>query len=180
MRKAIKSGIPMEAYPLDSTAPKMQQLLKEGKIRKVNHQQYAVYSQEAINGEGEIAQAHDYVKIDNSGYPYPNKKEWFESRHTRVGENLYLQNPIEVLVWQAWDPVSEEIDYLIQSGKLILNKEDESHYYNSFLFGANLSAPITAYLVIFSVERAEDGNIRNIDFNFVAADYFEKYYHEIM
>lgn len=180
MRKAIKTGIPTEAYRLDSTAPRMLQLIEEGKIKRLSHQQYAVYSQEAINGAGEIVEAHDYVKIDNLGYPYPNKKEWFESRHTRVGENLYLQIPTEVLVWQTSDPVSEEIDYLIQSGKLKLNKEDESHYYNSFLFGANLSAPKTAYLVIFSVERGDDGKIKNIDYNFVAADYFEKNYREII
>lgn len=63
-------------------------LIEEGAIQRPPDGSYALFSQEAVNGQGQIAQAGDYFKvdtIDGRHFPYPNSREYFLSNHTHLG-----------------------------------------------------------------------------------------------
>lgn len=52
-------------------------------------------------------------------------------------------------------------------------------YFQAALFGAALAAARDVIVIFYSVERGSDGIIRNICFNFIARDEFEKTYQYI-
>lgn len=126
--------------------------------------------------QGEMAYAGDYFKVDSSGFPYPNKKDWFEAHHKHIDGDEYMQIPNPVDIWEADLPVCDEIQYLLSSGRLRINEADSANYFNAFLWGADLSAARDAVVVFYSVDRNADGKITDVDFNFVARDEFEKTY----
>ncbi|MCD8022749.1 MAG: hypothetical protein LUF30_07205, partial [Lachnospiraceae bacterium] len=99
-----------------------------------------------------------------------------EANHCRVGENLYEQKNAPLSIWERGDVMSEEMQYLLRSHKLELREEDPLHYFNAVLWGAKLSAPADAVLVLYEVERDADGSITDIRFNFVAREEFEDNY----
>ena len=87
MRYAIKSKKKIvQAYPLGQGHPMETALIEEGAIRLLPDGSYALFSQEAVNGQGQIAYAGDYFKvdtIDGRHYPYPNDREFFLSNQDR-------------------------------------------------------------------------------------------------
>lgn len=126
--------------------------------------------------QGEMAEEGDYFKVDSSGFPYPNKKEWFEANHRHIDGDEYMQISKPVDIWEADMPMCEEIQYLLSTDRLHINVEDTANYFSAFLWGAPLAAAKDAVIVFYSVDRDEDGKIRDVDFNFVARDEFEKTY----
>lgn len=87
MLRVIKNkGTTVKAYQLGSNHEIIKKLMEQGKIRDLGEGRFAVYSQEAINGKegGEIGVAGDWIKVDGSGCPYPNDKEFFEANHRRI------------------------------------------------------------------------------------------------
>lgn len=116
------------------------------------------------------------ISVDGKYYPYPNAREWFEKHHRHIQGDLYEQIGEPQLFWQVGDPMCEEINFLLESGKLTLKLEDEEHYWNAFLWGAPLSAAKDATVVFYSVHRDENGVIIDISFNFVAANEFKNSY----
>lgn len=91
-----KRGKQIEAYKLAEEGPVIRKLMKEGLIVEKEDGSYEVFSQEAVNGTGEIAAADDYIKVDSSGRPYPNSPDFFKRNHKKTGENLYEQIPNEL------------------------------------------------------------------------------------
>lgn len=180
MRTAIKNKKKIvTAYQLGTGSDMEKQLIEEGGIRLREDGSYELFSQEAVNGAGELAVSGDYFKVDTVGdkhFPYPNAKDWFEENHVHLQGDEYEQQNKPQLIWEATDPISEEIKYLLDNGKLIIKEDDETRYYNAFLWGADLSAAKDATIVFYSIARDEKGNIVDISFNFVAKAEFEKSY----
>ena len=73
-------------------------------------------------------------------------------------------------------PMCPEVQYLIDNKGLELKPDDPEHYFNAELWGTMMSAPIDAYLMFYSIDRAEDGSITDASFNFVVRDWFEGVY----
>lgn len=180
MRYAIKSKKKItKAYCLGAGSDMEAMLIEEGAIKKNPDGTYELFSQEAVSGTGEIANAGDYFKVDSvegHHYPYPNSKDFFEENHIHVSGDVYEQKGKPLAFWQSSDPMSEEIRYLIENGKLILKTEDPEHYFNAFLRGTELSAAKDAAVILYSTDRNKTGEIMGISFNFVIAKEFKENY----
>lgn len=166
----------MRAWQLGAGSPMEQQMIREGRIVLREDGSYELYSQEAVNGSGELAEKGDFFKVDSTGAPYPNSRERFLSTHCRIEGDAYLQQSSPVQVWMTGDPETEEIRWLLETGRLTLHPEDSSHYFQAFLWGAHLSAARDAVLVIYQCSRDEQGRLRDVEFNFVAASEFRRDY----
>ena len=180
MRTAIKNKKKIvTAYQLGTGSSMERQLIEEGAIHLREDGSYELFSQEAVNGTGEVAVSGEYFKVDTvegKHFPYPNAKTWFEENHIHLQDDEYEQQNKPQLIWEATDPISEEIQYLLDNGKLTINENDEERYFNAFLWGADLSAARDATIVFYNINRDEQGNIVDISFNFVAKAEFEKSY----
>lgn len=180
MRYAIKNkGKLVRAYRLGDGSPMERQLLEKGRIREREPGIYELFSLEAVNGEGQLARAGDYFKVTESQgqlYPYPNDREWFEANHRHLRDKEYEQIPKPLRFWQEGDFLWEEVAFLLVFDKITLDPEHQDRYYNAVLWGAPLSAPRDAVIVVYGVDRDEQGHIRDVDFNFVDREVFERDY----
>lgn len=177
MRHAEKKKKPVRAWQLGAGTAMEKELIREGAIRRLADGSYALFSQEAVNGAGEVAQTGDYFKVDivnGKRYPYPNSREFFEANHCHLEGDSYEQRGRTVAVWQAGDAPCEEIGFLLSSGQLTLCPEDDTHYFNAVLLGAPLSAAKDATVILNRVERDEQGRITGIAFSFVARAEFDR------
>lgn len=177
MKKAIKKeGKIVKAYRLGTDSPKIMELLMQGKIKNCGGGNYEVFSQEAVNGIGEVAQDGDYIKLDSNGFPYPNDRKFFEENHRKAGRDAYEQIPKAVEVWTAQEPYCEEIEYLLREKGLVINENDADKYFNAPLWGSMLSARKDAALVFYRIDRDQKGKIVDADFNFVEQGEFQLIY----
>lgn len=182
MKYAIKNKKKIvEAYQLGVGNPMEEKLIETGAIRRTEEGDYELFSLEAVAGfdGGQIAKAGDYFKteyIDGVYYPYPNEKEWFEQRHTHISGDEYEQKNEPLAIWEYNDPMTEEIQFLLEEKRLILRPEEEEHYFNAVLWGSKLSAPIDAVIIFYGVTYDESGAIREVDFNFIQREIFEETY----
>lgn len=180
MKYAIKSKRKIvKAYPLGAEHPMEALLIEEGAIQRLPDGSYALFSQEAVNGQGQIAQPGDYFKvdtIDGRHYPYPNSRAFFMDNHIHLKGDEYEQINKPLLVWQVGDAMTDEITWLVNTGHLTLKPEEPARFFNAFLWGTDLSAAADATLVFYSVDRDENACITDISFNFVAKPEFEACY----
>lgn len=180
MRYAIKSKKKIvKAYCLGAGSDMEEMLIQEGAMKKKSDGTYELFSQEAVNGTGEIACIGDYFKVDTVDgchYPYPNSKAFFEENHIHLAGHEYEQKSKPLAFWQRSDPMCEEIQYLIREGKLSLKLEDSEHYFHAFLWGADLSAAQDAVIIFYNIDRNKSGEITDVSFNFVSAKDFEASY----
>lgn len=180
MKRVIKNkGKIVKAYCLGTNGEVESRLTAEGKIRRREDGMYELFSQEAVNGAGELAKAGDYFKVDSEGMPYPNEKKWFEENHRHIEGDLYEQYPKPLDAWEAGDPVCDAMEFILKEGRLKLNPESEDRYFEAFLWGAVLTAKKDAVLVFYQIDRNEKGTIQDVSFNFVARKEFELTYHYI-
>lgn len=174
-----KQGKVVKAYQLGVGNPMETQLIQEGAIKVIGNGQYELFSQEAVNGHGEVAVAGDYFKVDDKNgrhYPYPNKKDWFESNHIHVSGDEYQQKPKPNMIWESTDKINKAVKWLLDNKKLVINKGDEQHFFNAVLWGSLLSAAKDAVLVFYGIIKTPNGDIDDVDFNFVARDIFTRDY----
>lgn len=179
MKYARKKPKTVMAYQLGSHSPMEKDLICEGAIRLLPDGSYALFSQEAVNGKGEIALPGDYFKVDivdGMRYPYPNSRKYFEANHRHLQGDTYEQSGSLFAIWQDGDDPCEEMDFLISGGRLVICKEDSVRYFNAILWDAPLSAARDATVVFYQVERGSQGRIRDVRFNFVARRDFERDY----
>lgn len=180
MRYAMKNkGKLVYAYELGAGTEMERQLIEEGAIRREDDGTYRLFSIEAVNGEGQLAQKGDFFKVETAEgrhYPYPNKRDWFLARHIPLGGDRYEQRVLPVPIWEKGDPPCDAVDALLADGRLRLDPEHRERYYNAEIWGAPLSASEDAVLVFHRLERAGDGSIRSIGFNFVERRIFERDY----
>ena len=166
----------VRAWQLGAGSEMEQAMLAQGLMIRHKDGSYELFSQEAVDGRGEQAQAGDYFKVDNSGRPYPNERTWFEAKHQHLAGDIYTQLPEQLTAWSVDEPTGEELRFLLDQGLLALHPETPDHYFSAILFGAPLSAARDAVLVFYSVERAPNGQLCRVDFNFVAREAFEQTY----
>ena len=177
MRYAIKrEGLQIRACRLGDDTGLERMLMERGQVVLRPDGRYEVFSQEARDGRGQLAQPGDYVKLDDMDMPYPNDKAFFEANHTRIGPELYLQKPSPVGAWQADEPMCPEVEFLLREKGLTLDPSDEAHYFRAVLWGAPLSAPRDAVLVFYRIDRDESGQICDASFNFVVREFFDRNY----
>lgn len=178
MRKAIKKqGKSVRAYELGTDSRQIQQWIEEGKIKKISEQEYEIFSQEAVNGTGQITYKGDFIKVDTSGMPYPNSREFFLANHKYIRDDEYEQIPKPVSIWQSQEAVVPEIEFLIKNKGFIIDKNNKEKYYTAPLWGTLLSAAEDAYVVFYVIERNEEGAIIDVDYNFVENAEFHRTYH---
>lgn len=175
MRKIKKKAFPVAAWQLGAGTEKEAELIAKGLIVKKNDGTYAVFSKEATQGEGEIAEAGDYFKIGDGGYPYPNKKDWFEERHVKTEDGAYVQKTSVIEGWEKGEEASEAIQHVIDKGLLEIHEETPEYYYKAQLWGTTLTAPVDAVIAIYKVEK-EDGKIVDVDFNLITRKAFNETY----
>ena len=175
----VKNKLPhVTAFQLGSGSPLEKNLLSQGLLRLLPDGTYEVFSRETLSGRGQKAEAGDYIKLDTGGNPYPNKKTWFEARHRHICGNTYEQIPQVLKAWSPAEPMCEEIAWLLEKKRLSLHPETPDRYFRAFLWGAPLSAAEDAVVLFYRTDRAEDGSITDIDFNFVVREEFERTYQE--
>lgn len=166
----------IHAYCLGQSSNMERRLVAEGKIRVLQNGQYELFSQESVNGCGEIASAGDYFKMDSDGFPYPNEREWFLKNHEHMGGDEFLQLSTPLKAWTVEEPMSDEIRFLVEQRRLSITPSDPERYFSAFLWGARLSAKKDAVIVFYRVEISQDGSIKDVEFNFVARTEFDKTY----
>lgn len=176
MRWAKKKLVRLQAWQLGTNTIMERKLIEEGRIIKRDDGQYELFSLEATRGTGEIARAGDYFKVDATNCPYPNEKAKFERTHRRLEGDWYEQISVPVHIWTADEPVCEEINFLLSTGRLQIHSGDPQHYFSAKLWGTEETAPRDAVVVFYSVERDGSGTIHSIDFNFVVKDVFDETY----
>lgn len=177
MKKVIKkSGKTVMAYQLGTDSRMEQDLMAAGKIRRTPDGRYELFSQEAVNGTGELADQGDYFKVDSTGNPYPNDRAWFEANHIHVEGQKYVQLPKPLDAWEADEPMCPEIEFLLKTGRLKINQETPERYFEAFLWGSLLTAARTAVVIFYQVDRGSLGEIEDISFGFVERGEFELTY----
>ena len=170
-----KTGKTVCAYKLGEDSY-VEELIARGQIRLREDGMYEVFSQEAVHGKGELARPGDFVKLDSKGFPYPNSAEFFHANHRWISGNTYEQQPVPLEAWTAAEPMCDEIRFLIREKGLQINENDRERYFTAPLWGTIESAGQDAVIVFYCVSKAENGEITNVEYNFVAREEFEKTY----
>ena len=171
-----QTGKPVCAWQLGRGSNIERRMIAAGRIILHDDGQYELFSQESVNGHGQMAQAGDYFKIDCAGFPYPNERSWFEAHHEHVRGDEYLQKPEHLEAWVADEPMCPQMRFLLDSGKLIIDPERPDKYFSAILWGAPLSAARDAVIVFYKTDYDADGSICDVEFNFVERSEFEKTY----
>ena len=176
---AIKKNTKRQAWEFGAGSDMEQKMISTERIIKHPNGTYEVFSKEATEGKGQMANTGDYFKVDPEGFPSPCEREWFQKNHKHIEDNWYLQIAKPLKIWRKDDPESEEIRFLIDNGALKINTEDPEHYFSAFLWGTMETAPSDAIIVFYSINRNDSGTISSITFNFVDAGYFKDNYNII-
>ena len=171
-----KKNVRVQAWELGTGSETEQRMIRTRKMIRHPDGTYEVFSQECRNGKGQIANTGDYFKVDETDSPYPNERAYFLSSHRHLEGDWYLQLAPVMKAWRKGDPMCEEIRYLLDKDKLSLHPENPRHYFSAFLWGTEETAPEDAVVVFYSVGRDAEGEISDINFNFVVKDYFDANY----
>ena len=177
MKRIIKKqGKIYFAYCLGDDHPILHHLMKERRILSLGDGVYEVFSQEAVNGNGQHAIAGDYIKVDASGYPYPNSREFFLENHIHLQGDEYEQIPKPYQAWCLEDEACEEIYFLIREKGLVIDRENPEKAYGAPLWGCYETANKDAHIIFYDIRKNDMGEIIDIEFNFIAKNEFERDY----
>ena len=176
MYTVIKNkGKMVKAYELGRNNPVISELIQKGKIRIGVDGKYEVFSQES-SGSGELAEAGDWVKVDSKGYPYPNKREWFEENHRHIEGDVFEQVPKPLNGWDSHLSMCPEIEFLVKEKGLVINEESSDCRYMAELWGTTETAAEDAMIVFYSISYGSDGKVMDANYNFVERSVFDKTY----
>lgn len=180
MFKVIKNkGKMVQAYQLGSEHTVLYNLILQGKIKELKGERYEIFSQEALNGgsgRGQLAEEGDWIKIDGKGCPYPNKQEYFEKNHRYVEGDTYEQLPKQLLAWTANCEMCSEVAFLIATKRLKIDENSYDHYYSADLWGTHEVANREAVIIFYNIIYNKEGNVTDVEFNFVEKGEFERIY----
>lgn len=174
-----KEGKTIRAWELGVDSDMERQLQSEGVIRWKPDGSCLLFSKEAVNGLGEMAQKGDFFKVDeaDSGrYAYPNRRDWFLEHHHPLGNGDYEVIAKPFPIWTKDDPPCEPMDFLLNTGRLRIDPTNPERYFNAVLWNAPLSAAEDAVIVFYSLERDACGALKDVEFNFVDRQFFERDY----
>ena len=176
------AGKKVNAYELGCGSAMEAQMIAEGKI-VLKDGIYYLRSTEVVNAgtTGQQAVAGDFFKVDGEGNPYPNAREWFLEHHKVLNAeaNEYEQIPQPNEAWFYGEPITDAVQYCLDHDLVKLNEDDPQNYFGAMLWGDWLTAPQTAALMFYSVNRDENGVVTGVDFNFVVKEEIEKNYTRI-
>ncbi len=176
MFRIRKKQIRFEAYRLGDGTLKEQEMMDKGFIRKTDDG-YRIFSQEIREGyEGEHVKAGDYFIIDSSGRPYPNNKDFFEAKNIPVEGHIYTKKPAEYDAYRAGEESDETIRFAVNKGILEIDEDVPGSYFRANVFGTVLTGDRDAVIVIYGRIFDENGMLKDVDLNIVAADEFCKLY----
>lgn len=179
MYEVIKNkGKYVEAYQLGSDNAVIKELLQKGKIRDLGDGSYEIHSQEAVNGAvgGEKAMAGDWIKLDSTGSPYPNDKEYFEANHRHIEGDTFEQLPKLLPAWDAKLEMCPEVEFLVEKKDLVIDMTSSDRRYTAQLWGTTEVAAEDAMIVFYSISYDEAGSVTDADWNFVERSEFQKTY----
>lgn len=173
-----KSGKLIKAWQLGQNSDMEKRLLAEKKITYKDGI-YRLMSLEAVRGGclGEVATTGDWFRIEErtgQAYPYPLNSDYFRANFRKLkGTDDFEAIPKILDAWFAEEPISQELCYLLDVGKLILTDDNII----GLIWGTTLSAPKKGSAVIFySVSRLPSGEISAVDFNLIDAQAFQRDY----
>ena len=156
-----KIGKLIKAWQLGQNSDMEKRLLAEKKITREDGI-YRLMSLEAVRGGGlgEVAAAGDWFRIEeraDQAYPYPLNADYFSSNFRKLKSTDDFEAIPKILdAWFAEEPVSQEVRYLLDAGKLILTDDNII----GLIWGTTLSAPKKGSAIIFySVSRLPSGEI---------------------
>lgn len=179
MFTALKRSFPVKACRLGENSALFDKLVQDKKIICDSSGNYRILSFETDQVNGEIAQGGDFVKVDPKGGVYPNKAEYFLQRHIRIGEDLYMQKEQRLPAWDAQEPMSDEIAFLIEKKGLVIDRQSRDRYFSAPLWGTMLYAARDAVIIFYSITRDGNGLITDASFNFVKREVFAQTYERI-
>lgn len=163
-----KTACQVRAWCLGEDSPMERQLTAQGKIRREGDH-YRVMSQENST-EGQIVPAGDYIKVDSTGAPYPNSREFFLQNHTHIEGDLYSQSQPVLKAWCRREEMCPEVEYLLGSGRLRIDPEHPDRYFSAFLWGAELHAAGDAVIIFDHRETPEE--LSSMGFRFITREEF--------
>ena len=176
MTFAIKTSTQVQAWELGTGSKKEKEMLRDGKIIAHSDGTFEVFTKEAMRNKGQIAKAGDYFKVDERGFPCPNKREYFLQNHQHLEGNRFIQTARPLKIWHLGDPECEELHFLLNNGLISIHPEDKEHCFSAPLWGTKETAAADAVIIFYSVENDSEGKICAVDFNFVDAEYFSTHY----
>ena len=182
MYQVIKNkGKIVQAYQLGSDNAIIEKLIEKGKVCDLGNGRYEIYSRESVNGSdgGEKAVDGDWIKVDSKGYPYPNKRVYFESNHRHIEGDNFEQLPKPLQAWDAKLELCPEMKFLVEKKGLIINESSSERRYVAELWETTEVAAEDAMIVFYSLSYDEKGELIDADFNFVAKDEFDRTYNII-
>ena len=170
-----KEAPPVTVFRLGEGSALERELAEKGMLIARPDSSFEVRTRESGEGLGETARAGDFVKLDVGGFPYPVSEEAFLREH-RLTEAGYLQIPRDLQAWTPEEARPAVLDWLLERGRLSLHPEDPAHYYEAERWGTRLTAPEDAVLVFHRILAGPDGEILDVDFNFVVREIFDRSY----
>ena len=176
LRVVKKEGKRVKAYRLGDGGPVLEALERRGLIRRRADGRWEIFSREAVNGSGQLAETGDYVKLDGEGRPYPNAAAWFAANHRPLEGDEYEQVTKPLEAWTPAEPVSDAVRFLMEERGLVLDPAHPDRFFSAPLWGTLESAPRDAVLVFYRVERDGEGRVTDAEYNFVARPEFRRSY----
>ena len=179
MYEVIKNkGKLVKAYQLGSDNAVIKELMLNGKICDLGDGRYEIHSQEAVNAAvgGEKAMVGDWIKLDSTGSPYPNDKEYFEANHRHIEGDTFEQFPKPLSAWDAKLEMCPEVMFLVEKKELVIDKTSSDRRYTAQLWGTTEAAAEDAMIVFYSISYDDAGNITDCDWNFVERGEFDRTY----
>ena len=171
-----KEGKQVEAYEVGRDLAAIRKLVDAGKVKDCGDGTWEVFSKEAVHGKGEVCREGDFIKLDSDGDPYPNSREFFLQNHRHLEGQLYEQKPVPLTAWEVGEPDDGLLRFLMEKKGLVINEESQEKYFTAPLWGSLLSASKDAVLVLYKVTKDEEGQLLDVDFNFVTRKVFEESY----
>lgn len=178
-----KFGQKTQVWRLGENSYMEKRLLKEKKITRNDDGTYTLMSLEAVRGGngGEAAQAGDWFRVEQLAdvlYPFPMTETFVRNNFRHLSGDEFEVVPKVLDAWFADDKIiCAEVEYLMQTGRLIITKNDPKHYFLApNLWGAKLSAPKDSAIIFYEVKRTQSGKIFSVDWNLVARFAFERDY----
>ena len=171
-----RKNTPVVACRLGDDSPLERRLIASGALRRQEDGRYEVFSREAVNGAGELAEAGSYVKLDREGFPYPNSAEYFLRNHEATEDGGYVQRSRPLEAWQEGQRLTEPVRFLLDSGRLTIDRRHPDRWFSARLWGTLLSAARDAVLVFYEIQRNPGGAIEDAQFAFVARSEFDRNY----
>ena len=170
-----REDAPVVACRLGDGSELEKRLIASGALRRLPDGRYEVFSREAVNTGGELAEAGSYVKVDHAGFPYPNSAEFFLANHVET-DGGYVQRSRPREAWQVGQPVSDAVRFLLDSGRLTIDRQNPDRYFSAQLWGTLLSARQDAVIVFYEIRRTAEGRVADAQFSFVAREEFDRNY----